>query len=76
MDGEKQPESTVEKFVNLEEVAEHLALSKDAIRNFIKKDGIPFYRVGKQYKFRISEINTWVESGKAAKTSSEGKEEA
>lgn len=55
-----------EKWSNLEEIAEHLGVSKDTIRNWIKKGVIPFQRIGKQYKFKISEIDTWVESGKSA----------
>jgi len=64
---EKTNTDETEKFVNLEDIAEHLSVSKDAIRNWIRKNAIPFYRVGKQYKFRISEINDWFESGKAIK---------
>jgi excisionase family DNA binding protein len=55
-----------EKWVSLEEIATHTGLSKDTIRNYIKRGVIPFYRIGKQYKFKISEIDLWVESGKSA----------
>jgi len=68
MANEQQNENVtaVEKYVNLKDVAVHLALSEDAIRNYIKKESIPFYRVGKQYKFLLSEVNDWVKSGKSA----------
>ena len=56
----------IEKWVGLEEIAEHMGLSKDTIRNYIKKGQIPYYRIGKQYKFKISEIDAWIESGKSA----------
>ncbi|MDR9787448.1 MAG: helix-turn-helix domain-containing protein [Peptococcaceae bacterium MAG4] len=56
-----------EKWSSLEEIAEHLGLSKDTIRNWIKKGAIPHHRVGKQFKFRISEVDAWVESGQSAK---------
>lgn len=56
-----------EKWSNLEEIAEHLGVCKDTIRNWIKKGVIPYYKVGKQYKFKISEVDSWVESGKSAK---------
>lgn len=59
-------ERDTEKWVNLEEIAEHMGLSKDTIRNYIKKQQIPYYRIGKQYKFKISEIDVWIESGKSA----------
>lgn len=55
-----------EKWSSLEEIADHLGVSKDTIRNWIKKEAIPYRKVGKQYKFKISEIDTWVESGKSA----------
>ena len=44
-----------EKWSSLEEIAEHLGVSKDTIRNWIKKGVIPHRRIGKQYKFKISE---------------------
>ena len=56
-----------EKWLSLEDIAEHLGVSKDTIRAWIKKDVIPYYRIGKQFKFKISEVNTWVESGGSAK---------
>lgn len=55
-----------EKWSSLEEIAEHLGVSKDTVRNWIKKDVIPHRRIGKQYKFRISEVDAWVDSGKSA----------
>ena len=55
-----------EKWSSLEEIAEHIGVSKDTIRNWIKKSVIPYYRIGKQYKFKISEVDKWVESGKSA----------
>ncbi len=59
-------ERDAEKWVNLEQIAKHMGLSKDTIRNYIKKQRIPYYKIGKQYKFKISEIDTWIESGKSA----------
>ena len=56
-----------EKWVNLETIAEHTGLSKDTIRNYIKKEMIPYYRIGKQYKFKLSEIDAWITSGASAK---------
>jgi excisionase family DNA binding protein len=54
-----------EKWSNLKDIAEHLGVSEDTIRIWIRKDAIPHYRLGKQYKFRISEIDAWIESGKS-----------
>jgi DNA binding domain, excisionase family len=56
--------STAEKWVNLEDIADHLSVSTDTVRNWIKDGKLPFYKAGKRYKFKISEVDTWVRSGK------------
>ncbi len=58
--------SEVERWVSLEDIATHLDVSKDTIRAWIKKDTIPYHKVGRQYKFRVSEVDAWVESGESA----------
>lgn len=57
-------EMNVEKWVNLEDVAVHLSLSQDTVRTWIKEGKLPFYKVGKRYKFKISEVDEWVRTGK------------
>lgn len=58
--------SEVERWISLEDIAAHLDVSKDTIRAWIKKGTIPYYKVGRQYKFRVSEVDAWVESGESA----------
>lgn len=62
MDTEK--DVAIEKWVNLEDIAEFLSVSKDTIRAWIKADKIPYYKAGKQYKFKVSEIEDCVRNGK------------
>ena len=50
-------EMQVEKWVNLEDVAEHLSLSQDTVRTWIKEGKLPAYKAGKRYKFKISEVD-------------------
>lgn len=54
----------VEKWVNLEDVAEHLSLSQDTVRTWIKEGKLPVYKAVKRYKFKISEVDEWVREGK------------
>ena len=56
----------LDRWLNLEEIANHIGCSKDTIRTWIKKDAIPYYKVGRQYKFKVSEIDHWIQSGKSA----------
>jgi excisionase family DNA binding protein len=60
-------DSGTEKWSGLEEIAKHIGVNKDTIRNWIEKGVIPAYKVGKQWKFRISEIDEWIKSGASAK---------
>ena len=55
-----------EKWSSLEYVAEYLDVNKDTVRNWIKKTDIPAHRIGRQWKFKLSEIEAWVKSGKSA----------
>lgn len=57
-------DNNVEKWVNLEDISEHLSVSKDTIRAWMKEGKLPVYRAGKRYKFKISEVDAWVRQGR------------
>lgn len=59
-------EKKVEPWVCLEDIAEYLGVNKDTIRNWIKKTDIPAHKIGRQWKFKLSEVDEWVKSGKSA----------
>jgi excisionase family DNA binding protein len=53
-----------EKWVNLEDVADHLSMSKDAVRAWVRRGKLPAYKAGKMYKFKLSEVDEWVREGR------------
>ena len=55
-----------DKWIGIEEAANFLGVTKDTIRNWIKKNNIPAHKIGKLWKFRKSELNECVLSGKSA----------
>lgn len=59
-------ETYTEKWIDIEELSEYLGVAKDTIRNWIKKTDIPARKIGRKWKFKISEIDEWVTSGKSA----------
>ncbi|GIO38960.1 helix-turn-helix domain-containing protein [Paenibacillus antibioticophila] len=61
-------ETKSEKWSSLEEVADYLGVNKDTIRNWIKNHNIPACRVGKLWRFKLSEVDEWVKSGKSGKS--------
>ena len=57
---------TAEKWIDIEELSEYLGVTKDTIRNWIKRTDIPAQKIGRKWKFKISEVDAWVKSGKSA----------
>ena len=55
-----------DKWIGLEEAAEYMDVTKDTVRNWIKKTDIPAHKIGKLWKFKKSEIDEWIKSGKRA----------
>ena len=55
-----------ENWISITEAAEHLGVTVDSIRNWIKNTDIPAHKIGKLWKFKKSEIDEWVKSGKSA----------
>ena len=55
-----------ERWVSVNDISAHLGVNKDTIHKWIKNGSIPAHRVGKLWKFKISEIDEWVKKGEAA----------
>lgn len=60
-----------EKWVSLEDIADYIGVNKDTIRNWIKKGSIPAHRIGRFWKFKKTEVDEWVASGKSAEINNE-----
>lgn len=56
----------VERWVSTKEIALHLGVNKDTIHKWIRNGTIPCHRVGRLWKFKISDIDEWVKSGGAS----------
>lgn len=62
-----------EPWVSVDMVASHLGVAKDSVYRWIEAKGLPAHRVGRLWKFRLSEIDEWVHVG-GAKGDDEPKE--
>ena len=62
-----------EPWVKVEDLAEHLSVAKDTIYKWIATRSLPAHRVGRLWKFKISEVDEWIRAGKAADPSGEHK---
>ncbi len=56
-----------ENYISIDEAAEYIGIKTVTLRNWIKKKpDIPAHRVGKLWKFKRSELDAWIASGKSA----------
>lgn len=50
-------------WVSVEEVAKHVGGAKDSVYRWIEKKRLRVHRMGRLWKFWISEVDTWVLAG-------------
>jgi excisionase family DNA binding protein len=53
----------VETYLTVEELASHLKVADKIIRKWVLNREIPFFKIKKVIRFRLSEIEPWVKSG-------------
>ncbi len=52
-----------EPWASVEDVAKHLGVAKDSIYRWIDHRGLPAHKIGRLWKFKLSEVDTWVRAG-------------
>lgn len=57
---------TTEKWISVDEIAAYLGVAAITIYRWLEKGRIPAHRVGKQWRFKTSEVDEWVKSGNAS----------
>ncbi|WP_186064178.1 helix-turn-helix domain-containing protein [Burkholderia gladioli] len=57
--------TTAEPWVSVEHIAEHLGVVKDTVYRWRERRGLPAHRVGRLWKFKVSEVDAWVRAGGA-----------
>lgn len=53
---------TIEPWVGVEEVADYLNVKVDTVYKWLEKDLMPAHKLGRLWRFKISEIDQWVRS--------------
>lgn len=62
-------DNNIEKWSTLKEVQEYLGVGRETILQWITKRNMPAYKVGRLWKFKLTEVDKWIRSGGAADNS-------
>ena len=54
-----------EPWMSVEQVAEHLGVTRDSVYRWIDAKNLPAHKIGRLWKFKISEVDEWVRAGGA-----------
>ena len=54
-----------ERWQSVDAVAEHLGVARDTVYRWIEQKALPANRVGRLWKFKLSEVDAWVRAGGA-----------
>lgn len=63
-----------ERWVTVDDVAAHLGVTRDSVYRWMAKKRLPAHQVGRRWRFRLSEVDEWVESGKGSSSSDDAAE--
>ena len=63
---------STEPWVTLAQVAEHLQVSQDTVHRWRETKALPAHRVGRVWRFKLSEVDEWVRSGTASDGGKDG----
>ncbi len=54
-----------EPWVTAIDVAQHLGVVKDTVYRWRERKGLPAHKIGRLWKFQLSEVDEWVRAGGA-----------
>ena len=67
--------STEERWVDIEKVATHLGVNRDSVYRWIETKSFPAHRVGRLFRFKLSEVDEWVKEGGGGQNKKDGTKE-
>ena len=65
-------EPMTEPWASVDDVAKHLGVAKDSVCRWIESRGLSAHKIGRLWKFKLSEIGQWVRAEGASEDPTQG----
>lgn len=59
-------DNNIERWCSLKEIMEYLGVSRDTVMKWIEQKNMPAAKIGRLWKFKISEVDAWVKANGSA----------
>jgi excisionase family DNA binding protein len=56
----------LEEWKPMAAIGKYLSVSRETVLQYINKKSMPAHKLGRQWRFKISEVDEWLRSGNAA----------
>jgi excisionase family DNA binding protein len=63
-----------DRWLSVDEIGDYLGIKRDTVYKWISEKGMPAHKIGRLWKFKKDEVDTWVRDGKAS-DSKEGEDQ-
>jgi excisionase family DNA binding protein len=63
--GTNRSDAMDDRWLSLSEIAVYLGVSKDSVYRWLETRDMPAHKIGRQWKFKVGEVDAWVRSGQA-----------
>lgn len=57
----------IERWYSMNEISKYLGITRDTTLSWIEKRGMPGVKVGRVWKFKISEVDNWMRNNNTNK---------
>ena len=57
-----------DRWLSVDEICQYLGVSKDTVYKWINQYGMPAHRLGRLWKFKKAEVDTWIRKGGASQS--------
>ncbi|WP_058533537.1 helix-turn-helix domain-containing protein [Legionella saoudiensis] len=57
-----------DRWLSVDEIGEYLGVKRDTVYKWINDRGMPAHKIGRLWKFKVSQVDDWIEAGSMQQT--------